>query len=130
MSIDPMASTSLPAQNPFPNRLPDRKACMLRISLYQRLALLLISCLYVGTVVAQSEKPVQDDWLTVTPDSAGLSAIKLRAMERAIQSNEFKKITSILIAREGKLVYENYFDGDLLTTRNTRSATKTVTGML
>ncbi len=107
---------------------------MLPTSLYQRYALLFATCLYAGTLLAQTSsdpaKPGQEGWLTGTPDSGGLSSPKLQAMEQAIQSNEFKKITSILIAREGKLVYENYFDGDALATRNTRSATKTVTGML
>ena len=56
---------------------------------------------------------------------------RLRAMEAAIRSGTFPKVTSVLLARNGKLVYEKYFDGsDPATLRNTRSATKTVTGML
>src|SRR5262249_41012068 len=45
-------------------------------------------------------------------------------------SGEFKKIGSVLVARHGKLAYEAYFDGDANTLRNTRSATKTITGSL
>jgi CubicO group peptidase (beta-lactamase class C family) len=52
-------------------------------------------------------------------------------MEKAIQAGDFKKTTSVVIARPGKLAYEGYFGGtDAATLRNTRSATKTVTGML
>ncbi len=52
-------------------------------------------------------------------------------MEKAIRANEFKKITSVVVAREGKLVYEAYFDeAGINGLRNTRSATKTITGML
>lgn len=72
----------------------------------------------------------QDGWVTASVESAKLSAARLQAMESAIRSGEFKKITSVLVARQGKLVYEAYFDGSDATLRNTRSATKTVTGML
>ena len=64
-------------------------------------------------------------------ETAKLSPMRLIAMEKAIQAGDFKKITSVLIARNGKLVYENYFSGsEPAALRNTRSATKTITGML
>jgi CubicO group peptidase (beta-lactamase class C family) len=72
----------------------------------------------------------QNDWETVAPASAGLSAEKLQAVESAVKANDYKKITSVLIVRHGKLAYEKYFDGDTSTLRNTRSATKTITSIL
>ena len=73
----------------------------------------------------------QQDWPTATPASAGISAEKLQSMETAIKNNDFKKITSVLVARHGKLVYEGYFKGSNASAlQNTRSATKTVTSML
>ncbi len=70
------------------------------------------------------------EWRTVAPAEAGLSAERLQAMEAAIRSGEFKKISSVLVARRGQLAYEAYFEGDASTLRDTRSATKTVTSML
>lgn len=73
----------------------------------------------------------RDGWATASGEAAKLSADRLRAMEGAIVSGEFKNITSVLIARNGKLVYERYFDNsDADTLRNTRSVTKTITGTL
>src|SRR3954471_4519915 len=59
-----------------------------------------------------------------------LDSAKLQAMEAAIRAGEFKKIGSVLVARDGKLVYERYFDGDANTLRDTRSATKSITDIL
>jgi CubicO group peptidase (beta-lactamase class C family) len=59
-----------------------------------------------------------------------MSIDKLHAMEAAVRSGDFKKIGSVLIARHGKLLYENYFDGDASTLRDTRSATKSITDVL
>lgn len=67
----------------------------------------------------------------VAPVSIGISAERLGQMEQAIKAGEFKAVTSVLIARRGKLAYEHYFDSDGVDGfRNTRSATKTITGML
>jgi CubicO group peptidase (beta-lactamase class C family) len=63
---------------------------------------------------------------------AGIAhAGQLDAVTTAIEAGQFKQITSVVVARHGKLLYEHYFDkegADAL--RNTRSVTKTVTGML
>jgi CubicO group peptidase (beta-lactamase class C family) len=71
-----------------------------------------------------------DGWTTARPEAMGLSPRRLAAVGKAIRSGQFTKITSVLVARDGKLVYEAYFDGDGETLRDTRSATKTITGML
>jgi CubicO group peptidase (beta-lactamase class C family) len=71
-----------------------------------------------------------DGWATSDATSAGLDRKALSGMEQAVASGEFKKITSILVARHGKLAYEAYFDGSADSLRDTRSATKTITGML
>src|SRR6185369_15188393 len=80
---------------------------------------------------ATSLPDANDAWLTMPADTAGMAPERLRAMESAIQSGAFVKITSVALARHGRLVYEAYFDDlgrDGL--RNTRSVTKTVTSML
>lgn len=76
--------------------------------------------------------PAEFEELAATePGAAGISAQTLARMEGAIRAGDFKQVTSILLARRGKLAYEHYFDTDGVEgLRNTRSATKTVTGML
>jgi len=84
-----------------------------------------------GTQGLSAPQSKEDGWTTASAESAKLSAARLRAMESVIRSGEFKQVTSVLIARQGRLVYEEYFDAAGASgLRNTRSATKTVTGML
>jgi CubicO group peptidase (beta-lactamase class C family) len=65
------------------------------------------------------------------PEEVHLSAAQLTRAEQAIRAGEFKQVTSVLVARNGRLAFERYFDADGVDgLRNTRSATKTVTGML
>jgi CubicO group peptidase (beta-lactamase class C family) len=72
-----------------------------------------------------------EELASAAPAAAGLSAQRLDQMEHAIRAGDFRQTTSVLIAHEGKLGFERYFDADGVEgLRNTRSATKTVTGML
>lgn len=65
------------------------------------------------------------------PGVSGIDTARLQQMDEAVRGGKFKNITSILVARDGKLVHEAYFDaGGREALRNTRSVTKTVTGML
>ena len=93
-------------------------------SIWRRLSVLLLLSLS-ATVGCAAELAV------VEPEAAGLSPQVLARMEESIRAGDFKQITSVLLARGGKLAYERYFDTDGIEgLRNTRSATKTVTGML
>jgi CubicO group peptidase (beta-lactamase class C family) len=56
---------------------------------------------------------------------------RLEAITTAVRAGTYKSITSVLIAQRGELIFEQYFDdGGPEALRNTRSATKTITGML
>lgn len=56
---------------------------------------------------------------------------KITEMDSLIAANHFQEITSITIAYKGNLVFEKYYNGSNdITLHNTRSATKTITGML
>ena len=83
------------------------------------------------TPVVVGETAYADDLSVVAPSLVGVSVERLGQMEQAIRAGDFKAITSVLIARHGKLAYERYFDSDGVDGfRNTRSATKTITGIL
>src|SRR5271155_1194713 len=80
--------------------------------------------------VATPSQASKDGWPTASAESAGIASKTLQEMETAVRAGDFTKIGSVLIARHGKLVYENYFDGDANTLRDTRSATKSITDAL
>ncbi|HEX9656927.1 MAG TPA: serine hydrolase, partial [Bacteroidota bacterium] len=78
----------------------------------------------------QLSNPTASDWGIANAESVGLSANRLAQMDSAIRKGDFKNVTSVLVARHGKLIHESYFDNEPNGLRNTRSLTKTVTGML
>ncbi len=101
------------------------------------MSILFVLALTCQIVRAQQVAPLSvparaaDGIENVQAESVGLSSKRLRDMETAIRAGDFKNITSVLVARNGKLAYEAYFDrAGEASLRNTRSATKTVTGML
>lgn len=86
----------------------------------------------IGSAInAQTPQQLNDGLPVDQLASANISADKLKQLDSAITANQFKKITSVLIARHGKLVYEKYYnDASDTTHHNTRSATKSIAGML
>jgi len=69
-------------------------------------------------------------WEVASTESVGLSPRLAETTREAIRSNDFRNIGSILVARHGKLVLKEYFEGSRSTLRDTRSATKTITSIL
>ncbi|TYB73014.1 serine hydrolase [Bizionia saleffrena] len=56
---------------------------------------------------------------------------KIQEMDSLITKGDFKEISSVVIAHNGKVIFENYYnDNNIDTKHNTRSATKTITGTL
>lgn len=70
----------------------------------------------------------KDGWLT---DNKLAGNSKIAKMDSLITANEFKEISSVVIAYNGKVIFENYYNENNYDTKhNTRSATKTITGTL
>jgi len=72
-----------------------------------------------------------DGWPVADAAAQGLDATRLAAMENAIAAGEVPDTTSVLITRDGRLIYERYFGkGGPDVLNDTRSATKSVTALL
>lgn len=72
-----------------------------------------------------------DGWATADADALGWDLVRLDELEQAVAANEFPGVTSIVVAHDGKLVFERYFgDGGPDRLNDTRSATKSVTALL
>lgn len=74
----------------------------------------------------------QDDgWAVADARQQGWDLTRLGKLEAAIGKGDFPGVTSVVVARQGKLVYERYFgDGSPDLLNDTRSATKSVTALL
>jgi len=58
------------------------------------------------------------------------SAETWKAFDDLIEADQYGGITSVVVSLNGEIVHESYYDGAPDALRNTRSVTKTVTGML
>lgn len=96
------------------------------------LSALLLACSCVATAAPYAPPPrIEDGWAVEDAGRSGWDLARLAAMEEAIAGGGAPDTTSVLVARDGRLVYERYFNGggrDVLN--NTRSATKSITALL
>ena len=68
--------------------------------------------------------------LAAPPSTADQNWRDTAAMEAKIRQGDYGTVTSLFVMKDGKKVYEGYFNGaNADTLHNTRSATKTITGM-
>ena len=91
-------------------------------------AALLTGCAYWDAPPAPPE--MSDGFPVAAPGASGLDPAPLKALSEALVRGDYPKTTSVLIVRDGKLVFESYFGAgrpDLLN--NTRSATKSITAL-
>jgi len=74
---------------------------------------------------------LDDGWAVADAAASGWNASTFAAMEAAIAAGAAPDTTSVLVAHDGELVYEHYFnDGGREVLNNPRSATKSVTALL
>ncbi|MCA1579289.1 MAG: beta-lactamase family protein [Acidobacteria bacterium] len=84
-----------------------------------------LACLFAAVVLAASATltqqspaaryqtpPARDDaWQTANADSLGVDSVRLAALTQSIRSWPELGVHAILIERNGRLIYEEYFDG-------------------
>lgn len=101
----------------------------------RRFLILLAAFLFIWLppgFAAETEPPQLDDGLAAsTAAAAKLDTTLLTTMGERIKDSTFQRISSVVVAVDGKLVYEGYFNGaDRDTAHDVRSASKTIASML
>lgn len=95
------------------------------------LALSLINTPAVAGGSTRLPPTLDDGWQVADATRLGWDSARLTAMETALAHGAAPATRSILIARDGQLVYEQYFNGGEREHLNdVRSATKTITALL
>ena len=78
-----------------------------------------------------SPERLDDGWAVSTLEAEGLDPDRIGEMLRAVEAGAFTKVDSILIARNGKLILEAYFNGfNRETKHNIKSAFKSLTSAM
>ena len=65
--------------------------------------------LYCSDKTTQPNITIDDGWEIVSPESQGMNESVLNTLTSKIQNEELGLISSLLITRNGKIVYEEYF---------------------
>lgn len=74
---------------------------------------------------------LEDGWEVSSLEAEGMAPERLAELERKLAAGEYPSPDSLLIARNGKLVYERYWNGfHRDKAHDLRSATKSITSML
>jgi len=81
--------------------------------------------------ISVSPQDTSDGWNVSTPDAEGVDSQKLLAELQVIQGGTYPKVDSVLVAKNGRLIAEAYFNGyGPDTLHDLRSASKSITSAL
>lgn len=69
---------------------------------------------------------LDDGWRPGTPEDVGLKSAPLERMTDALRDDEYPNVHAVLIAKNGRLVYEEYFEGTDRRYRGVRRETVTL----
>ena len=71
------------------------------------------------------------EWRTARPEQVGIDAGRIDALAQRMQSNTVPGLNSLVIIREGYLVFERYFNGSSRSDVHTmQSVSKSVTSLI
>jgi CubicO group peptidase (beta-lactamase class C family) len=91
---------------------------------------LLAVALTVDAADLSSPANLRDGLAVASPRGAGLKVAPLVELKDAVARGDYPKTASVLVVRDGRLVYEEYFgDGGRDVLNDTRSATKSITSL-
>lgn len=95
------------------------------------LSLSLIAIPVAASPSVSTPEALDDGWTVAYAASQGWDSARLIGMEAALANGAAPATSSVLIARDGVLVYGRYFnDGEREHLNDVRSATKTITARL
>ncbi|MAE84565.1 MAG: hypothetical protein CMB80_17630 [Flammeovirgaceae bacterium] len=72
---------------------------------------IVLSLICSSCYVSKELPPDQDAWDYDIPSSTGLSDLQLRNLNDLIEANNFAQIEGLVIVKNDKLVFENYYNG-------------------
>ncbi|MCF8243099.1 MAG: beta-lactamase family protein [Melioribacteraceae bacterium] len=75
------------------------------------LLILLLSCTPVKRTIIYEPVDINDGWEISSLENEGLNPAVINELLHKIQTGQFKNLHSLLIAKNGKLVSESYFNG-------------------
>ena len=85
----------------------------MRLVLAISLSLLLLACSSNNSVsLTNSDTQREDDWPTTTLDESGFDLVKMQQLTQRLESAWHPNAHMVLVAYQGKLVYEKYLSGD------------------
>jgi CubicO group peptidase (beta-lactamase class C family) len=101
----------------------------------QRYALAAICASLIAGPLLAADAPASpaggDGWEAAAAGSGLIDQAAMAVVDAAIKKGDYRQITSVVVVREGRLVFEAYYDElGAEALRNTRSCTKTITSLL